>query len=50
LRRICRRAGAGEIVLLHEGPRAAAEAIPGILADLGERGLRCATVGEVLAP
>jgi peptidoglycan/xylan/chitin deacetylase (PgdA/CDA1 family) len=50
LRRICRRAGPGEIVLLHEGPRAAVEALPGILQDLKDRGLRCATVGEVLAP
>ncbi len=50
LRRICRRAGAGEIVLLHEGPRAAVEALPDILADLKKRGLRCATVGEVLSP
>jgi peptidoglycan/xylan/chitin deacetylase (PgdA/CDA1 family) len=50
LRRICRRAGAGEIILLHEGPRSAVEALPGILEDLENRGLRCATVGEVLAP
>ncbi len=50
LRRICKRAGPGEIILLHEGPRAAVEALPGILEDLRDRGLRCATVGEVLAP
>jgi peptidoglycan/xylan/chitin deacetylase (PgdA/CDA1 family) len=50
LRRICRRAGAGEIILLHEGPRPAVEALPGILADLKDRGLRCVTVAEVLSP
>jgi peptidoglycan/xylan/chitin deacetylase (PgdA/CDA1 family) len=50
LRRICRQAGPGEILLLHEGPRAAVEALPGILVDLKERGLRCATVGEILGP
>ncbi len=48
LRRRCLRAGPGDIVLLHEGPRPARVALPGILEDLTARGLRTVTVGEML--
>ncbi len=48
LRERCALAMAGDIVLLHEGPRAAAEALPEILRDLRARGLRAVTVGELL--
>lgn len=48
LRRACGRAVAGDIVLLHEGPRAAREALPVILQDLLSRGLRPVTVSELL--
>lgn len=49
LRARCRRAGPGDIVLMHEGPRAATTALPDILADLRDRGLRSVTVGELIA-
>ncbi|MBX2800186.1 MAG: polysaccharide deacetylase family protein [Myxococcales bacterium] len=49
LRRRCQRAQAGDIVLLHEGPRAAREALPQVLADLEARGLPAVTVSEMLA-
>lgn len=48
LRRACARAVAGDIVLLHEGRRAAAAALPVILADLRARGLTPTTVGALL--
>ena len=48
LRRRCQAATGGDIVLLHEGPRAAREALPGILADLEARGLAAVTVSEIL--
>ena len=50
LRARCRRAGPGDIVLLHEGARAAREALPGILEDLQARGLPAVTVGELVEP
>ncbi|MEZ4239215.1 MAG: polysaccharide deacetylase family protein [Myxococcota bacterium] len=43
-----RRVGPGDIVLLHEGLRAAA-LVPEAVAGLRARGLRAVTVGEVLA-
>lgn len=49
LRARCRQAGPGDIVLLHEGPRAARVALPEILADLAGRGLRPVTVTELLS-
>lgn len=49
LRQRVQRAGAGDIVLLHEGTRGAPEALPRILSDLRERGLRAVTVDELLA-
>jgi peptidoglycan/xylan/chitin deacetylase (PgdA/CDA1 family) len=48
LRRVCAQAVAGDIVLLHEGPRAAAAALPVILSDLRARGLEPTTVGALL--
>jgi peptidoglycan/xylan/chitin deacetylase (PgdA/CDA1 family) len=48
LRERCGLAMAGDIVLLHEGPRAAVEVLPDILRDLRARGLRAVTVGELL--
>lgn len=44
-----RAARQGDIVLMHEGDRSAARVLPTILAELGERGLRAVTVGELLA-
>ncbi len=49
LRARCRSAVAGDVLLLHEGPRAAREALPGILADLTARGLKPVTVRELFA-
>jgi len=48
LRRICARARAGDIVLLHEGACPARDALPLILRDLAARGLHPVTVGELL--
>lgn len=48
LRRVCARAVAGDIILMHEGPRAAAAALPVILTDLRARGLEATTVGALL--
>ncbi len=50
LRRACGLAMAGDIVLLHEGPRPAREALPVILQDLRARGLEPVTVGTLLEP
>lgn len=44
----CRAAGAGDILLLHEGDRPAARVLPTVLRELSERGLRSVTVGELL--
>jgi len=49
LRARCRAASAGDIVLLHEGPRAARTALPDILADLAGRGLRPVGLSELLS-
>ncbi len=43
----CRRARAGDIVLLHEGPRPAARLLPTILVELAVRGLRSSAVGDL---
>jgi len=48
LRRVCGRAGPGDIVLMHEGPRAARQVLPLILADLKGRGLQPVAVGDLL--
>ena len=48
LREVCSVARAGEILLLHEGPRAARDALPSILEDLRSRGLEPVTVGTLL--
>jgi peptidoglycan/xylan/chitin deacetylase (PgdA/CDA1 family) len=48
LRELCSTALAGDIVLMHEGPRAAREALPVILRDLRARGLEPVTVGALL--
>jgi peptidoglycan-N-acetylglucosamine deacetylase len=45
-----RRAGPGDIVLLHEGRRPALDILPAALADLAARSLRAVTVGELLEP
>ncbi|MCP4809588.1 MAG: polysaccharide deacetylase family protein [Proteobacteria bacterium] len=44
----CRAAGAGDILLLHEGARPAARVLPRVLRELADRGLRSVTVGELL--
>ncbi len=49
LRQRCAAAVAGDILILHEGPRAARDALPDILDDLDARGLRSTTVGQLLA-
>jgi len=49
LRAACATAGAGDVVLLHEGPRAAREALPHVLSDLAARGLRSVTLSDLLA-
>ncbi len=49
LRRACQGARGGDIVLMHEGPRAAARVLPDVLAELGSRGLQCVTIGDLLA-
>lgn len=49
LRKICIKAGPGDIVLLHEGARAAREALPGILEDLKMRGLKPVSLRELLS-
>jgi peptidoglycan/xylan/chitin deacetylase (PgdA/CDA1 family) len=48
LREICATAIAGDILLLHEGPRPAREVLPAILSDLRCRGLAAVTVGSLL--
>lgn len=48
LRERCAVANAGDIVLMHEGPRPARDALPLILGDLHARGLRSVTIGELL--
>ncbi len=48
LRRACAAAVPGDIVLLHEGPRAARRALPVILQDLRARGLEPVTVSALL--
>ncbi len=48
LRAVCAPALPGDILLLHEGPRAAREALPAILQDLLARGLEPVTVSELL--
>jgi peptidoglycan/xylan/chitin deacetylase (PgdA/CDA1 family) len=48
LRRACAVALAGDIVLMHEGPRPARQALPDILADLRGRGLEAVAVGDLL--
>lgn len=40
--------GPGEILLLHEGQRWTLDALPGIVQDLRERGLRLVTLSELL--
>lgn len=45
----CASAGPGDVVLLHEGRDATTRALPGILEDLGRRGLTAVTVGELCA-
>ncbi|MEZ4317044.1 MAG: polysaccharide deacetylase family protein [Myxococcota bacterium] len=45
----CARAGAGDIVLLHEGRAPTTEALPHILSDLQSRGLRAVTVEALCA-
>jgi len=49
LRDACARAGAGEVLLLHEGPRPARIVLPQVLRDLADRGLRSVSLGELLA-
>lgn len=48
LRELCSGALAGDIVLMHEGPRAARDALAAILRDLRARGLEPVTVGALL--
>jgi len=48
LRQVCAQAIAGDILLLHEGPRPAREALPVILRDLRAQGLEPVTVGALL--
>jgi peptidoglycan-N-acetylglucosamine deacetylase len=48
LRTMCSRALAGDILLMHEGPRAARTALPVILRDLRAQGLEPVTVGALL--
>lgn len=48
LREICGVALAGDILLLHEGPRPAREALPAVLAALRARGLVSVSVGSLL--
>lgn len=48
VRERCRRAVAGDIVLLHEGPRVARSLLPTVLQDLALRGLRSVAVGDAL--
>jgi len=50
LRQRCARAGAGDIVLMHDGARPARDVLPRILDDLRDRGLSPCTVGELLEP
>lgn len=45
VRERCRRAGPGDIVLLHEQP--SASTLPAVLEDLASRGLRSVTVGSL---
>ncbi|MCO4747462.1 MAG: polysaccharide deacetylase family protein [Proteobacteria bacterium] len=49
LRERCAKAKDGDIVLMHDGERAAKTALPDILADLRARALAPVSVGELLA-
>jgi peptidoglycan/xylan/chitin deacetylase (PgdA/CDA1 family) len=40
----------GDVVLMHIGSKATAEALPQILAGLRRMGLRVVTVGELMEP
>lgn len=47
LRARCQAVRGGDIVLMHEGPRGAERALPGILDDLAARGLRSVAVCDL---
>ncbi|MGC9320151.1 MAG: polysaccharide deacetylase family protein, partial [Armatimonadota bacterium] len=42
------RAGAGQIIVLHDGPEATRRALPGIIADLRRHGVEMVTAPELL--
>ena len=50
LRRVCARASAGDIVLMHEGRRPVARALGPILDDLAGRGLSAVPLGKLVEP
>ncbi|MBW1881566.1 MAG: polysaccharide deacetylase family protein [Deltaproteobacteria bacterium] len=45
----CARAEAGDVLLLHEGPKPARLVLPQVLRDLADRDLRSVSIGDLLA-